>query len=98
GKTQGLGTALKILFSEKEIQNLPEHSPSKGFQLSRQEIVALMNAFGRLSTSIYQLHNFRLMLKEKSPDVWCVSRPDSFLLLDFLLLELQLLNLTIRMR
>uniref|UniRef100_A0A3B5LJR6 Uncharacterized protein n=1 Tax=Xiphophorus couchianus TaxID=32473 RepID=A0A3B5LJR6_9TELE len=64
-QTQGLGTALKILFSEKEIQNLPEHSPSKGFQLSRQEIVALMNAFGRLSTSIYQLHNFRLMLKEK---------------------------------
>ncbi|MEQ2300972.1 ERO1-like protein beta, partial [Ameca splendens] len=75
--TQGLGTALKILFSEKEIQNLPEHSPSKGFQLSRQEIVALMNAFGRLSTSIYQLHNFRLMLKEKrnfSPNV-----SDSFL-------------------
>uniref|UniRef100_A0A3B5QEY2 Endoplasmic reticulum oxidoreductase 1 beta n=1 Tax=Xiphophorus maculatus TaxID=8083 RepID=A0A3B5QEY2_XIPMA len=64
-QTQGLGTALKILFSEREIQNLPEHSPSKGFQLSRQEIVALMNAFGRLSTSIYQLHNFRLMLKEK---------------------------------
>ncbi|EMP27121.1 ERO1-like protein beta [Chelonia mydas] len=46
-KTQGLGTALKILFSEKEIQNLPENSPSKGFQLTRQEIVALLNAFGR---------------------------------------------------
>ncbi|KAI3352671.1 hypothetical protein L3Q82_020128 [Scortum barcoo] len=46
-QTQGLGTALKILFSEKEIQNLPEHSPSKGFQLTRQEIVALMNGFGR---------------------------------------------------
>uniref|UniRef100_A0A7N6A4I7 Endoplasmic reticulum oxidoreductase beta n=1 Tax=Anabas testudineus TaxID=64144 RepID=A0A7N6A4I7_ANATE len=63
-QTQGLGTALKILFSEKEIKNLPEHSPSKGFQLTRQEIVALMNAFSRLSTSIYQLHNFRLLLKE----------------------------------
>ncbi|XP_034722418.1 ERO1-like protein beta, partial [Etheostoma cragini] len=46
-QTQGLGTALKILFSEKEIQNLPEHSPSKGFQLTRQEIVALLNGFGR---------------------------------------------------
>lgn len=46
-QTQGLGTALKILFSEKEIQNLPENSPSKGFQLTRQEIVALLNAFGR---------------------------------------------------
>uniref|UniRef100_A0A4X2KC00 Endoplasmic reticulum oxidoreductase 1 beta n=1 Tax=Vombatus ursinus TaxID=29139 RepID=A0A4X2KC00_VOMUR len=46
-QTQGLGTALKILFSEKEIQNLPENSPSKGFQLTREEIVALLNAFGR---------------------------------------------------
>uniref|UniRef100_A0A668TQ25 Endoplasmic reticulum oxidoreductase beta n=1 Tax=Oreochromis aureus TaxID=47969 RepID=A0A668TQ25_OREAU len=64
-QTQGLGTALKILFSEKEIKNLPEHSPSKGFQLTRQEIVALMNGFGRLSTSIYQLHHFRQLLKEK---------------------------------
>ncbi|KAG8516612.1 ERO1-like protein beta, partial [Galemys pyrenaicus] len=43
---KGLGTALKILFSEKEIQKLPENSPSKGFQLTRQEIVALLNAFG----------------------------------------------------
>uniref|UniRef100_A0A3B5AYS7 Endoplasmic reticulum oxidoreductase 1 beta n=1 Tax=Stegastes partitus TaxID=144197 RepID=A0A3B5AYS7_9TELE len=64
-QTQGLGTALKVLFSEKEIKNLPEHSPSKGFQLTRQEIVALLNGFGRLSTSIHQLHNFRLLLKEK---------------------------------
>uniref|UniRef100_A0A3P9D2U6 Endoplasmic reticulum oxidoreductase 1 beta n=1 Tax=Maylandia zebra TaxID=106582 RepID=A0A3P9D2U6_9CICH len=64
-QTEGLGTALKILFSEKEIKNLPEHSPSKGFQLTRQEIVALMNGFGRLSTSIYQLHHFRQLWKEK---------------------------------
>uniref|UniRef100_A0A8C8G8V4 Endoplasmic reticulum oxidoreductase 1 beta n=1 Tax=Oncorhynchus tshawytscha TaxID=74940 RepID=A0A8C8G8V4_ONCTS len=64
-QTQGLGTALKILFSEKEIKNLPEHSPSKGFQLTRQEIVALLNGFGRLSTSIHQLHSFRALLKEK---------------------------------
>ncbi|XP_068606758.1 ERO1-like protein beta [Brachionichthys hirsutus] len=63
-QTQGLGTALKILFSEKEIQNLPEHTPSKGFQLTRQEIVALLNAFSRLSTSIHHLHSFRLLLKE----------------------------------
>lgn len=46
-QTQGLGTALKILFSEKEIQNLPEHSPSQGFQLTRHEIVALVNGFSR---------------------------------------------------
>ncbi|XP_074079060.1 ERO1-like protein beta isoform X3 [Macrotis lagotis] len=62
-QTQGLGTALKILFSEKEIQNLPENSPSKGFQLTRQEIVALLNAFGRLSTSIIELQNFKILLK-----------------------------------
>ncbi|KAM9156703.1 ERO1-like protein beta [Pangshura tecta] len=62
-QTQGLGTALKILFSEKEIQNLPENSPSKGFQLTRQEIVALLNAFGRLSTSIKELQNFKLLLQ-----------------------------------
>ncbi|KAG7492929.1 hypothetical protein MATL_G00019410 [Megalops atlanticus] len=64
-QTQGLGTALKILFSEKEIKNLPENSPSKGFQLTRQEIVALLNAFGRLSTSIKELHNFRTLLKDR---------------------------------
>uniref|UniRef100_A0A8C0GVG1 Endoplasmic reticulum oxidoreductase 1 beta n=1 Tax=Chelonoidis abingdonii TaxID=106734 RepID=A0A8C0GVG1_CHEAB len=62
-QTQGLGTALKILFSEKEIQNLPENSPSKGFQLTRQEIVALINAFGRLSTSVKELQNFKLLLQ-----------------------------------
>ncbi|XP_042732495.1 ERO1-like protein beta isoform X2 [Lagopus leucura] len=63
-QTQGLGTALKILFSEKEIQNLPENSPSKGFQLTRQEIVALVNAFGRLSTSIKELQNFKILLQQ----------------------------------
>ncbi|OCT80106.1 hypothetical protein XELAEV_18026911mg [Xenopus laevis] len=63
-QTQGLGTALKILFSEKEIQSLPENSPSKGFQLTRQEIVALINAFGRLSTSIKELQNFKYLLHD----------------------------------
>ncbi|XP_045443020.1 ERO1-like protein beta isoform X4 [Pipistrellus kuhlii] len=62
-QTQGLGTALKILFSEKEIQKLPENSASKGFQLTRQEIVALLNAFGRLSTSIRELQNFKVLLQ-----------------------------------
>ncbi|NP_001090843.1 ERO1-like protein beta precursor [Xenopus tropicalis] len=63
-QTQGLGTALKILFSEKEIQSLPENSPSKGFQLTRQEIVALINAFGRLSTSIKELQSFKYLLHD----------------------------------
>ncbi|KAK4821872.1 hypothetical protein QYF61_004349 [Mycteria americana] len=47
-QTQGLGTALKILFSENLIEEIPESGPSYGFQLTRQEIVALFNAFGRL--------------------------------------------------
>ncbi|XP_060922589.1 ERO1-like protein beta isoform X1 [Limanda limanda] len=64
-QTEGLGTALKILFSEQEIQQLPEHSPSKGFQLTRQEIVALINGFCRLSTSIQQLRSFRLLMENR---------------------------------
>lgn len=47
-QTQGLGTALKILFSQKLIENMPESGPSYGFQLTRQEIVSFFNAFGRL--------------------------------------------------
>ncbi|KAG2457791.1 ERO1A protein, partial [Polypterus senegalus] len=64
-QTQGLGTALKILFSEKQIEAMPDlefpDSPSS-FQLSRQEIVALFNAFGRISTSIKELQTFRDLL------------------------------------
>lgn len=59
-QTQGLGTALKILFS-----GLPSpSSPSSAFTLSRQELVALVNAIGRISTSIKELQNFRQMLAE----------------------------------
>ncbi|XP_040267462.1 ERO1-like protein alpha [Bufo bufo] len=62
-QTQGLGTALKILFSEKQIQRMPEIGPSYGFHLNRQEIVALLNAFGRISTSIKELENFKRLLQ-----------------------------------
>jgi ERO1-like protein alpha len=63
-QTQGLGTALKILFSGK----FDEHSeltPSskKQFQLQRSEIVSLVNSIGRLSTSIYELDEFRHLLR-----------------------------------
>lgn len=48
GQTQGLGTALKILFSGRQIEALPTSSIQRPpFQLSRQEIVSLFNAFGR---------------------------------------------------
>ncbi|KAJ8289054.1 hypothetical protein COCON_G00017130 [Conger conger] len=62
-QTQGLGTALKILFSERQIEALPKSRSSiPSFQLTRQEIVALFNAFGRISTSIRELENFRSLL------------------------------------
>ncbi|XP_038056793.1 ERO1-like protein beta [Patiria miniata] len=59
---QGLGTALKILFSSPE-----------SLSLRRQEIVALFNGFGRLSSSIYEVREFQALLsgdtadKEKMP-------------------------------
>ncbi|XP_040824571.1 ERO1-like protein alpha isoform X7 [Ochotona curzoniae] len=62
-QTQGLGTALKILFSEKLIANMPESGPSYEFHLTRQEIVSLFNAFGRISTSVRELENFRNLLQ-----------------------------------
>uniref|UniRef100_UPI00358E2240 ERO1-like protein beta isoform X2 n=1 Tax=Myxine glutinosa TaxID=7769 RepID=UPI00358E2240 len=65
-QTQGLGTALKILFSEREILSLPVRGSSQYFQLTRQEIVALINAFGRLSTSIRELQNFKDILEKTS--------------------------------
>ncbi|KAI3377342.1 hypothetical protein L3Q82_008546, partial [Scortum barcoo] len=47
-QTQGLGTSLKILFSERQIEALSTSSVQRpSFQLSRQEIVSLLNAFGR---------------------------------------------------
>ncbi|CAG0882682.1 unnamed protein product [Cyprideis torosa] len=53
-QTQGLGTALKILFA----------SPSdlRRMQLSRNEIVALFNAFGRLSNSIQYVQEAQQIL------------------------------------
>lgn len=63
-QTQGLGTALKILFSGPFYQTDPTafdlaSMKRMRFQLTRNEIVALFNAFGRLSNSIYNLENFR---------------------------------------
>lgn len=61
---QGLGTALKILFSGKfdnENQNL--ETIKHQFRLKRGEIVSLFNGFGRLSTSIYELEQFRQLFR-----------------------------------
>ena len=85
----GLGTALKILFSEgKSNRSVSSGSGTKSskvdlsivadhlqrmhppdmlagipdFGLTRNEIVALFNGFGRISTSIQQLEKFRDMI------------------------------------
>lgn len=63
-QTQGLGTALKVLFSERQIEALPKAESHSTFHLSRQEIVSLFNAFGRISTSIRELKNFRSLLEK----------------------------------
>lgn len=66
GKLQvtGLGTALKILFSgnfdQPPDQQLDLFAVKQTkFQLSRGEVVSLFNAFGRLSSSIMALEEFR---------------------------------------
>ena len=71
GKLQinGLGTALKILFSDSEEQNsekIEGENDAASLTLSRNEIVSLFNAFGRISTSIQQLEQFREMLRDEN--------------------------------
>lgn len=78
----GLGTALKILFSgdfdrgrgrgeggrgeggRGEEGALPRLRPD--LALTRNEVVSLFNAFGKISTSILQLERFREMLRKKT--------------------------------
>lgn len=64
-QVQGLGTALKILFSGKFEVRVPGASadPDPYFRLRRSEIVALFNAFGRLSNSINELEEFRKVIR-----------------------------------
>nr|CAB3243635.1 ERO1-like protein beta [Phallusia mammillata] len=62
-QTKGLGTALKILFSEKEIDG-----DGKPFRLVRQEVVSLVNGFARLSKSIKYLDMFHKMHVEQDKE------------------------------
>uniref|UniRef100_A0A8C2YY62 ERO1-like protein alpha n=1 Tax=Cyclopterus lumpus TaxID=8103 RepID=A0A8C2YY62_CYCLU len=65
-QTQGLGTSLKILFSERQIEAPPlSRGQRPRFRLGRQEVVSLLNAFGRVSTSISELKTFRALLAEE---------------------------------
>ncbi|CAH8832101.1 unnamed protein product [Trichobilharzia szidati] len=66
-QTQGMGTALKILFSDTVRKENPVDQSSTvepNFQLRRTEIISLFNAFGRLSTSIGALDDFCQMIHE----------------------------------
>lgn len=67
GKVQvlGMGTALKILFSGSDMgpDSTIKAGTKTGFQLTRTEIVALFNAFSRLSQSIYAVENFRTLAR-----------------------------------
>ncbi|XP_061183412.1 ERO1-like protein beta [Saccostrea echinata] len=60
-QVQGMGTALKILFSGDSIglQSTVNANHKQKFQLRRSEIVSLVNAFGRLSSSIHTIEKFR---------------------------------------
>lgn len=62
-RIQGLDTSLKFMFSNKLIANMPESGPSHEFQLTKQEIVSLFNAFGRIFTSVRELENFWNLLQ-----------------------------------
>ncbi|XP_005097920.1 ERO1-like protein alpha isoform X2 [Aplysia californica] len=67
GKLQvlGMGTALKVLFSGDSMagDSTVNASLKSDFQLTRTEIVALFNAFGRLSSSIHALETFRALAR-----------------------------------
>ncbi|XP_043280284.1 ero1-like protein [Venturia canescens] len=63
---QGLGTALKILFSgkfDKWEPTVKHPFDRKQFFLERSEIVALVNGFGRLSESVFELDKFRQIMR-----------------------------------
>ncbi|CAB4014998.1 ERO1 beta [Paramuricea clavata] len=59
-QTQGIGTALKILFSSNQFA---EDTVSPSFRLKRNEIVALFNALGRYSSSIHYVQMFRSLTR-----------------------------------
>ncbi|CAG8434576.1 5358_t:CDS:10 [Diversispora eburnea] len=68
GKLQisGLGTALKVLFSYDDEYFNPKVHPNL---LTRTEIVALFNAFNRLSESLKAIERFRMMYQQRINDL-----------------------------
>ncbi|KAG0226254.1 hypothetical protein BGW42_003790 [Actinomortierella wolfii] len=62
-QTQGLGTALKLLFSYDD-HGIQQHSKRHDI-LERSEIVAFFNTFNRFSESITAIERFRRMYQER---------------------------------
>lgn len=63
-QTTGIGTALKILFSSDQWDEIPTVNGEK-FSLSRTEIVSLFNALTKLSQSLKFVKEFREMDDER---------------------------------
>ncbi|VDM98328.1 unnamed protein product [Thelazia callipaeda] len=60
-QTHGMGTALKILFSDLPTSHYKAHDGSvyPPFQLTRNEVVSLFQSFGRYASSIKEVDEFR---------------------------------------
>lgn len=64
-QTHGIGTALKILFSDVPVASDRPALDNKKFQLERNDVVALLNSLGRFSSSIVEVNEFRKVLGER---------------------------------
>uniref|UniRef100_A0AC34Q4P5 Uncharacterized protein n=1 Tax=Panagrolaimus sp. JU765 TaxID=591449 RepID=A0AC34Q4P5_9BILA len=61
-----MGTALKILFSDlphSHYSSSADGTAQVPFQLTRNEVIALFQSFGRYSSSIWEVNEFRQALK-----------------------------------
>jgi len=69
-QTHGMGTALKILFSDLPISQsraVLGGTAKVPFKLTRNEVVALIQSFGRYSSSVYEVENFRRVMLNNLP-------------------------------
>ncbi|CAJ0578260.1 unnamed protein product, partial [Mesorhabditis spiculigera] len=63
-QTHGMGTALKILFSDLPYSHFKSAEPGTEppFQLTRNEVVSLFQSLGRYSSSIFEVGEFRKVM------------------------------------
>jgi len=63
-QTHGIGTALKILFSNTK-PGVRDADTRVQFQVQRNDVVALLQSIGRFSSSIYEVAEFRRLLRDE---------------------------------